>query len=93
MAKPRKVRIFQEGRQPEVIDDAAEVDQPIPAHWGYGALLNVRNAGPEYIITLWPEEFNPEAPERAMRFTNPARCQDFVSKWYARQHHDPLAMR
>ncbi len=64
-----------------------------PADWRKGALLNVRVAGADYVVTLYPEEFDPERPERALRFPNPARCQDFVSAWYAREHHDPRAMR
>lgn len=75
--------------------ETAEFDSPgplqVPEHWSPGALLNVRNAGADYIVTLYPEEYDPVHPERAMRFPNPARCQDFVSKWYARQSHDPRA--
>ena len=71
-----------------------EPDAPLPpADWSKGALLNVRVAGAEYVVTLYPEEFDPQHPERALRFGNPALCQDFVSRWYARQHHDPRAMR
>jgi hypothetical protein len=62
-----------------------------PPDWRKGALLNVRNRGDAYVITLYPEEFSDERPERALRFTNPAECQDFVSKWYAAEHHDPRA--
>jgi hypothetical protein len=63
----------------------------IPADWQLGALLNVRNGGEHYVVTLYPEEFDPRHPERAIRFGNPATCQEFVSKWYARQHFDPRA--
>ena len=63
----------------------------IPLHWSKGALLNVRNTGPDYCVTLYPEEFDPRHPERAMRFTNPAHCQNFVSNWYSRQSYDPRA--
>ena len=75
---------------------APEIEAPAdavtaPTHWPLGALLNVRNTGADYVITLYPEEFDPRRPERALRFTNPGRCQDFVSRWYARQHHDPRA--
>ena len=62
-----------------------------PADWHPGMLLNVRNTGPDYTITLWPEEADPRKPERALHFTNPGECQNFVSKWYARQSHDPRA--
>lgn len=64
-----------------------------PSYWQKGALLNVRNYGSEYIVTLWPEEFDQRHPENSLHFTNPARCQDFVSKWYGRQSHDPRAYR
>lgn len=57
---------------------------PIPAAWTLGQLLNVRNTGPDYCVTLYPEEFDPRHPERALRFTNSAECQSFVSRWYAR---------
>ena len=71
-----------------------EHDAPAPpADWSRGALLNVRVAGADYVVTLYPEEFDPRHPERALRFGNPALCQDFVSRWYARQHHDPRATR
>jgi hypothetical protein len=65
-------------------------DQP-PGDWRKGALLNVRNRGDAYVITIWPEESHPERPERELRFTNPGLCQDFVSAWYAAEHHDPRA--
>lgn len=74
----------------QIIDNVAE-EPAIPAHWGRGALLNVRTTGGDYIVTLYPEEYDPRSPERAMRFANPALCQDFVSKWYQRQSHDPRA--
>lgn len=63
----------------------------LPSHWRKGALLNVRNYGAEYIITLHPEEHNPEHPERSMSFTNLGECQNFVSNWYARESFDPRA--
>lgn len=62
-----------------------------PSSWRKGALLNVRNYGAEYIITLHPEEYDPEYPERSMRFTNLGECQNFVSNWYAREAYDPRA--
>lgn len=76
-------------------DDAPEVaprapDEP-PADWQKGVLLNVRNYGAEYIVTLYPEEWDTERPERAMHFTNLGLCQDFVSAWYQRESHDPRA--
>ena len=63
----------------------------IPPDWQMGALLNVRNTGADYCVTLYPEEYDWRHPERAVRFTNPARCQDFVSQWYARVWVDPRA--
>ena len=66
-------------------------DLIIPAFWVKGQLLNVRNNGAEYVVTLLGEEFDPRHPERALRFPNSARCQDFVSHWYAREHSDPRA--
>ena len=63
----------------------------IPSDWSHGALLNVRNGGEYYVVTLFPEEYDWQHPERALKFPNPARCQDFVSKWYARQNFDPRA--
>lgn len=62
-----------------------------PSEWRKGSLLNVRNRGDAYIVTLYPEEFSEERPEHSMRFTNLGECQDFVSKWYAAEHHDPRA--
>lgn len=62
-----------------------------PLDWRKGALLNVRNRGDAYVITLYPEESHPERPERELRFTNPGLCQDFISAWYAAEHHDPRA--
>ncbi len=64
---------------------------PVPPSWTKGQLLNVRNAGECYVITLLGEEFDPHHPERALKFTNPALCQNFVSSWYAREHFDPRA--
>ena len=79
----------------DVIDGDAEIierapNEP-PANWRKGALLNVRNYGDAYRITLFGEEYSPEREERALTFTNPGECQDFVSKWYAPEHHDPRA--
>lgn len=62
-----------------------------PIDWPLGALLNVRNGGDTYRVTLHPEEYDQRHPERCLQFSNPALCQDFVSQWYSRQHHDPRA--
>jgi hypothetical protein len=64
----------------------------VPSYWGRGALLNVRNTGTDYTITLHPEEYDPKHPERAMRFPHSGAAQDFVSKWYMRENRDPRAI-
>jgi len=58
----------------------------IPEDWNLGALLNVRNNGAEYLVSLYPEEYDPRRPERTLRFSNSADCQNFVSAWYARTY-------
>lgn len=62
-----------------------------PEDWRKGALLNVRGGGAEYIVTLHPEEYDPRHEERCLKFTNLGECQDFVSRWYARESYDPRA--
>ena len=79
---------------PEVIDSAEATEAAAvktPSDWRKGALLNVRNYGDAYVVTLYPEELDNERPERSLRFTNVGLCQDFVSNWYARESHDPRA--
>lgn len=71
--------------------DELGIKSIIPSHWSKGALLNVRNRGDYYVITLYPEEEDARHPERAMRFSNTWTCQEFVSKWYAREAPDPRA--
>jgi hypothetical protein len=64
-----------------------------PAGWLKGQLLNVRNRG-EYVVTLLGEEDEPPlrpAPSGALRFPNSAKCQEFISRWYARESYDPRA--
>ena len=73
----------------QTLDESA--DLAIPQDWRQGALLNVRNGGAEYYVTLFPEEYDRDHPERTLRFQNPATCQNFVSKWYARQSFDGRA--
>lgn len=65
--------------------DSLPIHENIPDDWRKGALLNVRNYGPEYIVTLYPEEYDPRSPERSLHFRNPAETQNFVSAWYARE--------
>lgn len=57
------------------------------AGWHKGQLLNVRNAGSHYNVTLNGEEYDPRHPERCLQFSNSAECQNFVSAWY----HNPYA--
>jgi hypothetical protein len=81
---------------PEQIVPAELLDDlPVaPVSWTKGQLLNVRNRGEFYVVTLLGEEDDPPlkpAPNGALRFTNTALCQEFVSKWYATEHHDPRA--
>lgn len=64
---------------------------PIPEFWRKGSLLNVRNTGAHYTVTLYPEEFDYKRPERALIFSNPAELQAFVSAWYSRESFDPRA--
>ncbi len=71
--------------------ERVEAEITPPHGWRPGELLNIRNAGHCYVVTRWPAEYDPQQPQNAMIFDNPARCQDFVSRWYARQHHDPRA--
>lgn len=85
-------RIEAEGLKAIVQDDIAHPELPklpIPEDWQLGALLNVRNHG-EYFVTLFPEEYDRDRPERTLRFPNPAECQSFVSNWYARTWHDGM---
>lgn len=53
------------------------------AGWVKGQLLNVRNAGSHYNVTLQGEEYDPTNPHRCVRFVNISDVQDFVSRWYA----------
>jgi hypothetical protein len=72
------------------IDEFVEENQKprleIPEDWNLGALLNVRNNGAEYLVSLFPEEYDPRQPERTLRFANSAECQNFVSAWYSRTY-------
>lgn len=84
------------GRPPKIKPEVQEAPavaplQPLPEGWRLGMLLNVRNAGSCYRVTLFPEEYDPRTPERTLEFRNPAECQEFVSRWYARESPDPRA--
>ena len=74
---------------PEPPEDEAAVR--VPLFWTKGQLLNVRNGGEHYVVTVLGEEFDPRYPERAMKFANSAQCQDFVSRWYQRETYDGRA--
>ena len=96
--RPRRVNLALTPVSAAVLEEAIEHAQPetvaglqVPQDWTLGQLLNVRNTGPDYCVTLYPEEFDPRRPERALRFTNSAQCQEFVSRWYARTAFDPRA--
>lgn len=53
------------------------------AGWSKGQLLNVRNAGSHYNVTLLGEEYDPQSPDRCLQFTNINDTQTFVSAWYS----------
>lgn len=77
---------------PDDDDDDGPLDEAgTPRDWVKGQLLNVRNTGDGYTVTLYPEEFDPRSPKRALRFPNTFECQQFVSQWYARESADPRA--
>jgi hypothetical protein len=92
---PTQLLHFAEDPEPDEPDpDGDEEALHAPASWHKGQLLNVRNRGEFYVVTLLGEEDEPPlkpAPNGALRFTNTARCQDFVSAWYSREHFDPRA--
>ncbi len=92
--RPRPRLVNPESSQvavPEPIDEPPQDAPGIPLDWRKGALLNVRQSADGYVVTLYPEEYDHERPERALRFSNPAQTQDFVSDWYSRQSADPRA--
>ncbi len=88
--RPARVHAAPEAAH-QVASDVSPDPDALPAGWGKGALLNVRQSPNGFCVTLWPEEYDPERPERAKWFANPAACQDFVSDWYSRQSADPRA--
>jgi hypothetical protein len=73
----------------EVPQTASEAEQANsfahPDDWRRGQLLNVRNAGSHYNVTLLAEEYDVRYPERCLQFQNSHDCQTFVSWWYAPQ--------
>lgn len=75
----------------EAIEPVVRAEGEPPSDWVKGQLLNVRNYGDAYIVTRYPDEFDQEHPDRAIRFTNLGECQNFVSNWYQREHSDPRA--
>lgn len=76
----------------QVLIEVNEIAGPqIPNHWQKGQLLNVRNTGVDYVLTILGEEFDHRHPERALRFSNSSTCNDFLGHWYSRQSHDPRA--
>lgn len=93
--RPPKIKLELPPQSPSVPEAEESVnvphEVPYPTDWHPGRLLNVRNAGDCYLVTLYPEEYDPRYPDRALRFRNPAECQNFVSHWYARQSPDPRA--
>lgn len=62
-----------------------------PEFWLKGQLLNCRKSGDNYIVTLSSEDFDPQAPERALHFSSSFDAQAFVSWWYNKDYHDPRA--
>jgi hypothetical protein len=70
---------------PPEIPAQTPLERAQAAGWAKGQLLNVRNAGTHYNVTLLGEEYDPRAPERCLQFTNPADCQAFIGAWYARE--------
>jgi hypothetical protein len=85
---PVEVPIMELEPMPEIVERAP--NEP-PSDWTKGQLLNVRNYGSFYAVVLHGEEYSPEREHRALKFTNPGELQDFVSDWYARIGHHPLA--
>lgn len=69
---------------PEVpAQDQTPEERAKAAGWYKGQLLNVRNAGSQYNVTLLGEEYDPRRPERCLQFTNINDAQTFVSMWYS----------
>jgi hypothetical protein len=95
--RPKKACAAEREREAVEMAESAEMvevprapNEP-PSDWTKGQLLNVRNYGSFYAVVLHGEEYSPEREHRALKFTNPGELQDFVSDWYARIGHHPLA--
>ena len=93
--KPRTPRVIEAPKTEQAV--AVEEDPTpapyipkIPLDWRVGMLLNVRNTGADYTITLFPEEFDPRKPERSLHFDSSYEAQHFVSFWYSRDGSCPL---
>ncbi len=69
--------------------DQTPLERAQDAGWIKGQLLNVRNVGSHYNVTLLGEEYDPRYPERCLQFANSGECQNFVSTWYARESGGP----
>ena len=93
MPRPRISRVEQrsDSDQDETDEGVTASDPQPPSDWIVGQLLNVRNTGSEYVMTLLDEEFDYRHPERALRFPNSSACQQFVSAWYARTYASLIA--
>lgn len=59
-------------------------------NWTRGQLLNMRNAGAHWNITVAGEEYDPRYPERCLQIPY-AGGQNFISAWYAREAPNPFA--
>lgn len=70
--------------------DQTPEDRAKAAGWSKGQLLNVRNAGSHYNVTLLGEEYDPRYPERCLQFTCINDAQTFISKWYSREPAGPF---
>lgn len=82
----RVIEVHGDRAPPEVPpQDQTPEEKAQAAGWQKGQLLNVRNAGSHYNVTLLGEEYDPQRPERCLQFTQPNDCQNFVSAWYSRE--------
>ena len=77
----------QSPQEPKAQEPKAKDGEPFvyPDFWARGQLLNVRNAGSHYNVTVLGEEFDTRYPERCLQFPNSWECQAFISFWYSPQ--------